>query len=187
MGHFRESSYAYLLFKNGTILIIITSTTSIHKGKATNATVNAQKKHYVIFACYIHWGRNFHFQKGYRAHSGVKLGQNSISNPLVHTTSVVAAAGPHINSLKITSKCTGYKVSVFSQHRRRKKEREKNALWRWQRGGIKKMLKIFLAAVLLYASVVRCFVSRVREFFSFFSITGIYQFEEEEKVVQVGH
>ena len=31
MGHFRESSYAYLLFKNGPILTTITSTTSIHK------------------------------------------------------------------------------------------------------------------------------------------------------------
>ena len=43
MGHFRESSYAYLLFKNGTILTTITSTTSIHKGKATTATINAKK------------------------------------------------------------------------------------------------------------------------------------------------
>ena len=31
VGHFRESFYAYLLFKNGTILTTITSTTSIHK------------------------------------------------------------------------------------------------------------------------------------------------------------
>ena len=43
MGHFRESSYAYLLFKNGTILTTITSTTSIHKGKATTATINAKR------------------------------------------------------------------------------------------------------------------------------------------------
>jgi len=43
MGHFRESSYAYLLFKNGTILTTITSTTSIHKGKATSATINGEK------------------------------------------------------------------------------------------------------------------------------------------------
>ena len=34
MGRFRESSYAYLFLKNWTILITITSTTTIHKGKA---------------------------------------------------------------------------------------------------------------------------------------------------------
>ena len=43
MGHFRESSYAYLLFKHCTILTTINSTTSIHKGKATVATINAKK------------------------------------------------------------------------------------------------------------------------------------------------
>ena len=43
MGHFRESSYAYLLLKNCTMLTTITSTTSIHKGKATTATINAKK------------------------------------------------------------------------------------------------------------------------------------------------
>ena len=43
MGHFRWSSYAYLLFKNGNILTTITSTTSIHKGKATTATISAKK------------------------------------------------------------------------------------------------------------------------------------------------
>ena len=52
MGHFRETSYAYLLFKNGTILTTITSTTSIHKGKATTATLNA-KKHLHNF-CLLH-------------------------------------------------------------------------------------------------------------------------------------
>ena len=40
---FRESSYAYLLIKNGTSLTTITSTTSIHKGKATTATINTKK------------------------------------------------------------------------------------------------------------------------------------------------
>ena len=30
MGHFRESSYAYRLFKNCTILTTVTSTISIH-------------------------------------------------------------------------------------------------------------------------------------------------------------
>ena len=43
MGHFRESSYAYLLFKSGIILTTITSTSSIHKGKTTTATINAKK------------------------------------------------------------------------------------------------------------------------------------------------
>ena len=53
MGHFRESSYAYLLFKNATILTTITSITSLHKRKATTASINAKKNIYVIFACYI--------------------------------------------------------------------------------------------------------------------------------------
>ena len=43
MGHFRESSYDNLSLKNGTILSTITSTTSIHKGKATSATIDAKK------------------------------------------------------------------------------------------------------------------------------------------------
>ena len=43
MGHFRESSYAYLLFENGIILTTITSTASMHKAKATTATINAKK------------------------------------------------------------------------------------------------------------------------------------------------
>ncbi len=43
MGHFRESSYAYLLFKHCIILTNITITASIHKGKTTTATINAQK------------------------------------------------------------------------------------------------------------------------------------------------
>ena len=43
MGHFRKSSYAYLFLKSGTILTTITSTTSIHKGKATTVTINAKK------------------------------------------------------------------------------------------------------------------------------------------------
>ena len=37
--------------------------------------------------------------------------------------------------------------------------------WRWRQGGIQKMLKTFLAAVLLSAMVERCFVSRMRDFF----------------------
>ena len=37
MGHFRGSSYAYLLFKNGNIITTITSTKSIHRGKAATA------------------------------------------------------------------------------------------------------------------------------------------------------
>ena len=61
MGHFRKSSYAYLLFKNGTILITITSTTSIHKGKATTATINAKKNIYIIFACYVQRVRYLRF------------------------------------------------------------------------------------------------------------------------------
>ena len=51
MGHFRESSYAYLLFNNGTILTTITSTTSIQKEKATTATIKGKKNIYIIFAC----------------------------------------------------------------------------------------------------------------------------------------
>ena len=43
MGHFRESSYAYLWFTNCTILTTITSTTSIHKGNASSATINTKK------------------------------------------------------------------------------------------------------------------------------------------------
>ena len=43
MGHLRESSYAYLLLKNGTVLTAITSTITIHKGKPTTATINAKK------------------------------------------------------------------------------------------------------------------------------------------------
>ena len=61
MGHFRESSYAYLLFENCTILTTITSTTFIHKGKATTATINAKKSVYIIFACCIQSGRYFRF------------------------------------------------------------------------------------------------------------------------------
>ena len=57
MGHFWESSYAYLLFKNGTILTTINSTTYILKGKATTATIDAKKNIYIIFACYIQRGR----------------------------------------------------------------------------------------------------------------------------------
>ena len=42
---------------------------------------------------------------------------------------------------------------------------KKSAPWRRRRrGGIKKMLKSFFAAVLLYASVKRFFVSRMRDF-----------------------
>ena len=52
-GHFRETSDAYLLFKNGTILNTITSTKSIHKEKSTTATINAKKNIYIIFACYV--------------------------------------------------------------------------------------------------------------------------------------
>ena len=61
MGHFSESSYANLLFKNGTILTTITSTISIHEGKATTATINAKKNFYLIFACYIRRGRYIRF------------------------------------------------------------------------------------------------------------------------------
>ena len=43
MGNFRESSYAYLLFKYCHMLTTITSNTSMHKEKATTATINAQK------------------------------------------------------------------------------------------------------------------------------------------------
>ena len=43
MGHFRESCYAYLLCKHGNIITTITSTPSIHKGKATTATIGAKK------------------------------------------------------------------------------------------------------------------------------------------------
>ena len=43
MGDFRGASYAYFLFKNGTILTPIIFTTSIHKVKATTATINAKK------------------------------------------------------------------------------------------------------------------------------------------------
>ena len=53
MGHFRESSYANIFFKNGTILTTTTSTTSIHKGKATTATINAKKTHLHYF-CLLH-------------------------------------------------------------------------------------------------------------------------------------
>ena len=61
MGHFRESPYAYLLFKHCTILTTITFTTSIHKGKATTATINAKKNIYIIFACYIQRVRYLRF------------------------------------------------------------------------------------------------------------------------------
>ena len=54
MGHFREASYANLIFNNGTILTTITSTSSIHKGKATKATIN-DKKPYIIFIKSAHW------------------------------------------------------------------------------------------------------------------------------------
>ena len=90
------SSYAYLLFENGTILTTITSTTSIHKGKAI-ATINANKYLRYCYICYMSRGRYTYFQKGYRAHDGVKLRQNSIYNKLVHTTGVLATSGPHIN------------------------------------------------------------------------------------------
>ena len=43
MDHFRESSYAYLLFIKGTILTTNTSTASIHKVKATTVTKKAKK------------------------------------------------------------------------------------------------------------------------------------------------
>ena len=56
MGHFRESSYAYIFFQNGTILTTITSTTSIHKGKATTATINVQKKTFMLFLPVIYKG-----------------------------------------------------------------------------------------------------------------------------------
>ena len=61
MGHIRESSYAYLLFQNCTILTTTTSTMSIHKGKATTATINTKNNIYIIFACYIQRGRYFRF------------------------------------------------------------------------------------------------------------------------------
>ena len=48
MGHFRESSYAYLFFLNGTILTTITFTTSIDKGKSTTATINTKQKSTLI-------------------------------------------------------------------------------------------------------------------------------------------
>ena len=48
MGHFREPSNAYLLFRNCTILSTISSTTSILKGKATTATINAKENIYVL-------------------------------------------------------------------------------------------------------------------------------------------
>ena len=53
MGHFRKSSYAYLLYKYRTILTAITSTTTIHKGNTITAIVDAKKNIYIIFACYI--------------------------------------------------------------------------------------------------------------------------------------
>ena len=52
MGRFRKSSYAYLLFKNRTILTTITSTATIHKGNAITGIVNA-KKHLHYF-CLLH-------------------------------------------------------------------------------------------------------------------------------------
>ena len=61
-GHYwRESSYAYLLVKIGTILTTITSITFILKGKATTATINAKKNIYFIFACYIQRGSYLRF------------------------------------------------------------------------------------------------------------------------------
>ena len=50
---------------------------------------------------------------------------------------------------------------------------------RWQRGGIIKYLKSFLAAVILSASVHRCFVSRMRDF-CLFVLKG-------DSMVLVGH
>ena len=61
MGHFRESSYAHLLFENCTILSTITSITCIPKGKATTASINTKNNIYVIFACYIQKGWYFRF------------------------------------------------------------------------------------------------------------------------------
>ena len=52
MGHFRQSSYAYLVFKNGTILTTITYTTSINKGKPTTATINTKKKYIILPVTY---------------------------------------------------------------------------------------------------------------------------------------
>ena len=52
MGHFMESSYADLLLKNCTILTTNTSTTSIHKGKATTATINGKKIYKIRFMPY---------------------------------------------------------------------------------------------------------------------------------------
>ena len=50
MGHFRESSYAYLLFKNGTILTTMTTTTTIPTRKtATTHTIIARKDIFAIF------------------------------------------------------------------------------------------------------------------------------------------
>ena len=48
MGHFRESSYAYLWFANCTIQTTINSTTLIHKGNASSATINTRKTYRLI-------------------------------------------------------------------------------------------------------------------------------------------
>ena len=69
MGHFTESSYDYLLFKNGTILTTITSITYIHKGKATTATINA-KKTFTLFLPVTYKGEGISASRRARATVG---------------------------------------------------------------------------------------------------------------------
>ena len=95
----RQKKYAYLLFNNCTILNTIPYTTSI-KGRQQPPPLSPQKNIYVIFACYI--------QRG------------------ISATGVVAASGPHINSLKFTCNGIGYKLASLIlgdiQHKKCPKE-----------------------------------------------------------------
>ena len=84
-------------FKNGTILSTNTYTTSINKGKATTATINA-KKHLCYF-CLLHpKGKGSPLLKGLESSFWGQIGVELNSNPLVHNTGVVAASRPHITS-----------------------------------------------------------------------------------------
>ena len=55
MDYFKESSYANLLFKNGTILTTITTTTNIPTRKTTTATSHTivAKKNHLCYLCLL--------------------------------------------------------------------------------------------------------------------------------------
>ena len=95
--HFRESSYAYPWFKNGTILLVEVMVVKppslpLHPNiKERQQQPPSTPKTQPYFACCVQRGRYIHFQKGQRAHSGVKFNFQSIGTHYRHGGRIRAA------------------------------------------------------------------------------------------------